>query len=179
MLRRRSLVLVAIAIAIPATAQTFGFSVDGTTAACLAIGDASYRIAGPSEHADYTVRIDPAAATPDIRVQLTGTIDDADFVFIEGSGESRCQGGKSVKVDAAAPADLTIGFANSSARPTQARKTRARFSAFSIRRTRCGCCVRSRASRKARCSARWSIWSKASRRRRSVRRPDAFRFSDR
>ena len=92
MLRRRSLVLVAIAIAIPATAQTFGFSVHGTTAACLAIGDASYRIAGPSEHADYTVRIDPAAATPDIRVQLTGTIDDADFVFIEGGGEMRCQG---------------------------------------------------------------------------------------
>jgi len=106
---------VAIAIAIPATAHTFGFSVHGTTAACLAIGDASYRIAGPGEHADYTVRIDPAAATPDIRVQLTGTIDHADFVFIEGSGETRCQGGKSVKVDAAAPADLTIGFANSSA----------------------------------------------------------------
>jgi hypothetical protein len=102
---------VAIAIAIPATAHTFGFSVHGTTAACLAIGDASYRIAGPGEHADYTVRIDPAAATPDIRVQLTGTIDHADFVFIEGSGETRCQGGKSVKVDAAAPADLTIGFA--------------------------------------------------------------------
>ena len=115
MLRRRSLVLVAIAIAIPATAHTFGFSVHGTTAACLAIGDASYRIAGPGEHADYTVRIDPAAATPDIRVQLTGTIDHADFVFIEGSGETRCQGGKSVKIDAAAPADLTIGFANSSA----------------------------------------------------------------
>ena len=113
MLHRRSLVLVAIAIAIPATAHTFGFSVHGTVAACLGIGDASYRIAGPGE--DYTVRIDPAAATPDIRVQLTGTIDDADFVFIEGSGESRCQGGKSVKVDAAAPADLTIGFANSSA----------------------------------------------------------------
>jgi len=114
-LRRRSLVLVAIAIAIPATAHTFGFSVHGTVAACLGIGDASYRIAGPGEHADYTVRIDPAAATPDIRVQLTGTIDDADFIFIEGSGETRCQGGKSVKIDAAAPADLTIGFANSSA----------------------------------------------------------------
>ena len=115
MLRQRSLVLVAIAIAVPATAQTFGFSVRATAAVCLAIGDASYRIAGPGEHADYTVRIDPAAATPDIRVRLTGTIDDADFVFIEGGGEMRCQGGKSVKVDAAAPPDLTVGFANSSA----------------------------------------------------------------
>jgi hypothetical protein len=114
-LRQRFLVLVAIAIAVPATAQTFGFSVRATAAVCLAIGDASYRIAGPGEHADYTVRIDPAAAAPDIRVQLTEAIDDADFVFIEGSGETRCHGGKSVRIDAAAPADLTVGFASSSA----------------------------------------------------------------
>ena len=114
MLRQRFLVLVALAIAVPATAQTFAFSVRAT-AVCLAIGDASYRIADPGEHADYTVRIDPAAAAPDIRVQLTETIDDADFVFIEGSGETRCHGGKSVKIDAAAPADLTVGFASSAA----------------------------------------------------------------
>ena len=113
-LRQRFLVLAAIAIAVPATAQTFGFSVRATAAVCLAIGDASYRIADPGEHADYTVRIDPAAAAPDIRVQLTETIDDADFVFIEGNGETRCRGGKSVRIDAAAPADLTVGFASSS-----------------------------------------------------------------
>ncbi|HKS64608.1 MAG TPA: hypothetical protein VJT13_23120 [Xanthobacteraceae bacterium] len=114
MLRQRFLVLVALAIAVPATAQTFGFSVRAT-AVCLAIGDTSYRLAGAGEHPDYRVRIDPAAAAPDIRVQLTETIDDADFVFIEGGGETRCHGGKSVKIDAAAPADLTVGFASSAA----------------------------------------------------------------
>ena len=115
MLRQRSLVLVLLAIAVPATAQTFGFSIREAPAICLAIGDTSYRVARPGEHADYTVRIDPAAA-PDVRVAQTGTIDEADFVFIEGTDSTaRCQGGRSVKIDAGAPADLTVGFANSSA----------------------------------------------------------------
>ena len=116
MLRQRSLVLVALAIAVPATAQTFGFSVRETAAVCLSIGGASYRIAAPDEQANHTVRIDPAAAAPDIRIRLTETIDDADFVFIEGSGNAaRCPGGRTVRIDADAPADLTVGFANSSA----------------------------------------------------------------
>jgi hypothetical protein len=115
-LRKRSLVLVLLAIALPATAPTFGFSIGTASPLCLSIGDASYRIATPGEHADYTVRIDPAAAAPDIRVQLTGTIDEADFVFIEGSGQgSRCAGGRTVKVGASAPSDLTVGFASASA----------------------------------------------------------------
>ena len=114
MLRQRSLVLVLLAIAVPATAQTFGFSIREAPAACLAIGDTSYRVARPGEHADYTVRIDPTA--PDVRVALTGTIDEADFVFIEGNDSTaRCQGGRSVKIDAAGAADLTVGFASPSA----------------------------------------------------------------
>jgi hypothetical protein len=49
-------------------------------------------------------------------MQLTGTVDEADFVFIDGSGSAaRCPGGKTVRISAAAPADLTVGFANSSA----------------------------------------------------------------
>ena len=116
MLRQRSLVLVALAIAVPATAQTFGFSARETAAVCLSIGAASYRIAAPGEHADYAVRIDPAAAAPDVRMQLTGTIDEADFVFIDGSGSAaRCPGARTVKINAAGPADLTVGFASSSA----------------------------------------------------------------
>jgi hypothetical protein len=112
---RRSLVLVLLAIAVPA-AQTFGFG--KTTATCLSIGDASYRIAASGERADYTVRIDPAAPTPDIRIRLTEAIDEADFVFIaDGDEAPRCargsSGGKTVKIapDASAP-DLTIGFAS-------------------------------------------------------------------
>ena len=118
MLRQRSLVLVALAIAVPATAQTFGFPARETAAVCLSIGAASYRVAAPGEHADYTVRVDPAAAAPDVRVQMAGTIDEADFIFIDGGGAAaRCPAGKSVKITAAGPADLTVGFANASAPP--------------------------------------------------------------
>lgn len=114
MLRRRSVVLVLLAIAVPATAQTFGFSIGAPAAVCLSIADVSYRIAAPGERADYTVRIDSGGAVPDIRVQLTAAVDEADFVFVEGSGAARCTGAKTVKTITAGPADLTIGFANTS-----------------------------------------------------------------
>ncbi len=110
MLRHKPLVLVLLALAVPATAQTFGFPA-GQSAACVAIGDTRYRIAAADEHADYVVRIDPAAAAPDIRVAMTETVDEADFVFVEESAGGRCSGGKRVKIDPAAAVDLTIGFA--------------------------------------------------------------------
>lgn len=116
MLRQRWLVFALLAVAVPATAQTFGFSIGSNAPVCLSIAEARYRLAAPGERADYTVRIDPTAETPDVRVQLTATIDDADFVFVEGgTGTSPCQDSKAVKIDSAAPADLTLGFASSSA----------------------------------------------------------------
>ena len=121
MLRNRKvLVLLLLAVAVPATAQTFGFSMGAATpAVCLAIGDATYRIASDGARADYTVRIDPAASTPDIRIQLAESADLADFVFVDdGDAPARCPRGlsgiKSVRTDAAGPAaDLVIGFAAS------------------------------------------------------------------
>ena len=70
-------------IAIPATAQTFGFSIGAPAAACLPVGNAIYRLAAPGARADYTVRIDPAARAPDIRIQLAETPDEADFVLVD------------------------------------------------------------------------------------------------
>ena len=121
MLRNRKvLVLLLLAVAVPATAQTFGFSIsEGAPPACLAIGDTTYRIASGGVHADYTVRIDSAAPSPDIRIQLAETADTADFVFVDdGDAPARCPRGasgiKSVRTDAAAPApDLVLGFATS------------------------------------------------------------------
>jgi hypothetical protein len=107
-------------IAVPATAHTFGFSIGASVPACLAIGDTNYRIAAPGERPDYTVRIDPDAAAPDVRIQLTGSIDEADFVVIaDGDAAPRCprgvSGSKSVKLDTAAPApDLVLGLASAS-----------------------------------------------------------------
>jgi len=117
---RRILVLVLSAIAIPATAQTFGFSI-GTpeAAACLPVGSALYRLAAQGAPADYTVRIDPAAAAPDLRVHLSETADQADFVLVDdGEALRGCRGApvRSVKIDAEAVApDLVMGLVAESA----------------------------------------------------------------
>lgn len=117
---RKVLVLLLLAVAVPATAQTFGFSIGAAApSACLAIGNTSYRIASGGVHADYTVRIDPAASSPDLRIQLAETADMADFVFVDdGDAPARClrgaSGTKNVRADAAASApDLVLGFATS------------------------------------------------------------------
>ena len=112
---RRSLVLVLAALALPATAQTFESSGRLSAAACISVANASYRIAAPGERADYTVRLDPAAATPDVRIRFDPSIDAADFVLVSDEGAaSRCRDGaviRTIRIDPAAETpDLTIGF---------------------------------------------------------------------
>jgi hypothetical protein len=110
---RRILVLILSAIAIPATAQTFGFSVRAPEA-CLPVGNALYRLAPPGAPADYTVRIDPAARAPDVRIHLAASPDEADFVLVDdGEAPHRCAGAaiRSVKIDAATSVpDLVVGL---------------------------------------------------------------------
>jgi hypothetical protein len=117
---RKVLVLLLLAVTVPATAQTFGFSIGAATPpVCLAIGEATFRIANDGARADYTVRIDPAAPSPDIRIQLAESADVADFVFVDdGDAPARCLPGssgiKSVRTDATGrAADLVVGFATS------------------------------------------------------------------
>jgi hypothetical protein len=106
-----------LAAAVPATAQTFGFSLGSAPPVCLAIGNATWRLARSG--ADVTVRIDPAAATSDVRIKLVETADEADFIFVDDGAPPSCQAAsatKSVKIDPAATApDLTIGFTSASA----------------------------------------------------------------
>jgi hypothetical protein len=112
----RVLVLLLSAIAIPATAQTFGFSL-GAPAACLPIGTAMYRLAAPGAPADTIVRID-AAMVPDVRVHLSDTPDDADFVLVDdGETPPACHGAsiRSVTIDPAATPDLTVGLTSDAA----------------------------------------------------------------
>jgi hypothetical protein len=112
--------LLLLIIAVPATAHTFGFSIGTSAPACLSIGDTNYRIAAPGERPDYTVRIDPEAAAPDLRIQLSGSIDEADFVVIaDGDAAPRCPRGsaasKTVQFDTSARApDLVLGLARAS-----------------------------------------------------------------
>jgi hypothetical protein len=110
---RRILVLILSAIAIPATAQTFGFPV-WAPEACLPVGNALYRLAPPGAPADYTVRIDPAASAPDVRIHLADSPDEADFVLVDdGEAPHGCAGAaiRSVKIDAVTSApDLVVGL---------------------------------------------------------------------
>jgi hypothetical protein len=118
---RRSLVLLLAAIAVPATAETYDFAASRSIAACIAIADAQYRIAAPNEFADVTVRLDRAAAAPDLRVRLTDAIDEADFVLVgEENPGTGCDSGasptKTVRIAAGATApDLTVGLVGASA----------------------------------------------------------------
>jgi hypothetical protein len=113
--RFKVLAILMLAVAVPATAQTFGFSLGAAAPpACLSIGNTAYRVASETVRPDVTVRIDPAAATPDIRIQLTESADEADFVFVDdGNASPSCRQNstRSVRIDAAAVApDLTVGF---------------------------------------------------------------------
>src|SRR4029077_2212865 len=66
--------------------------------------------------ADLRVRLDPAAAAPDIRIALAESADAADFVFVDdGNAPPACHNGaraRRVRIDAAAATpDLVVGLA--------------------------------------------------------------------
>ena len=97
--------------------EAFAFSIGAAPQACLSIGDAGYRTTTNNLGADLTVRIDPAAAAPDMRIHIAETAAEADFVFVDdGNAPPTCQHGartiKSVKIGAAGTTpDLVVGFA--------------------------------------------------------------------
>jgi hypothetical protein len=113
---RKIAILLLLAAAVPATAQTFGFSL-GLPArnVCLSIGDVTYRVSAGLFRPDYTVRIDPDAASPDVRIHLAAAPDDADFVLVDDGATPGCHaptsGPKTVQVSATATApDLVVGL---------------------------------------------------------------------
>ena len=110
--------LLLLVAAVPATAQTFGFSLGlSTRNVCLSIGAATYRVSANAARPDYTVRVGANEPSPDIRVHLSATPDEADFVLVDDGETARCDtragsATKTVTVSAAAPApDLIVGLA--------------------------------------------------------------------
>jgi hypothetical protein len=145
---RKIAILLVLAAAVPATAQTFGFSLGSAPRnVCLSIDAVTYRLS--DVRPDYTVRIDPNAQTPDVRVHLATTPDDADFVLVDdGTAPAACQTrATTVRVSATAPTpDLVVGFAASMCvRSASRRKRRPRCS-----RSRAGLATRWRAAETAR-----------------------------
>lgn len=115
MLSTRKLAVVALlAIAVPATAQNFGFSLGlSADTVCLAIGASTYRVAADGTTADTTVRIDPGAEAADVRVHITEIADNADFVLVDdGADPPACTGAtRTVALSTARDADLVVALA--------------------------------------------------------------------
>lgn len=106
-----------LAVALPAAAHTFAFSPGSAAEACLAIGNTTYRLARGA--ADVTVRIEPSAVAPNVRIQLAETPDEADFILVDDGAPPACGAAANVKNVSIAPGitavDLVVGFASGSA----------------------------------------------------------------
>jgi len=115
MKRTHAAALLALLVAIPAA--TAGSLFARNEKPCFAAGDAAYRISDGAT-ADVTVRIDNAAAHPDLRMQLTDDAASADFVLVDDAeANNACRGTvQSIRVDPAAHhPDLTVALSRAPA----------------------------------------------------------------
>jgi len=116
MKRTHAAALLALLVAI--TAATAGSFFAPSETPCFAAGDRSYRISNGAA-ADVTVRIDNAAAHPDLRMQLIDDAAAADFVLIDDADAGNaCPGGavQSIRIDAGARnPDLTVALSRAPA----------------------------------------------------------------
>jgi hypothetical protein len=117
MTRTHIAALLVFAVAVPAAiAGSFNTSND---APCFVAGNIGYRMSDNAS-ANVTVRIDNAAAKPDLRVQLIDDATAADFVLLDdGVAAGACPGGtaiQSVRLDpTAANPDLTVALSRAPA----------------------------------------------------------------
>ncbi len=107
MKRAHVISLMALVIAVPAaTAGSFFSSSTSPAKPCFASGDATYELSGSSA-ADYTVRVDNAAANPSLRMQLVDDPAAADFVMVDdGDATEACKAASSLKTVRIDPAAL-------------------------------------------------------------------------
>jgi hypothetical protein len=113
--------LMALAVAIPAATAAGSFLSPDASAAkpCFAAGKAAYAVSHGAA-ADYTVRIDNAAASPSLRMQIVDDPAAADFVLVdEDDAVQACKTAASVKtirIDAAAAEpDVTVAMTRGNA----------------------------------------------------------------
>lgn len=109
--------LITLVVAVPAA--TAGSLFASSTKPCFVTGDTGYELTGAAS-ANFTVRIDNAAARPDLRIQVVDDAATADFVLVDDSDAAEaCQAAgavKSIRIDpAAAKADLTVTLSRAAA----------------------------------------------------------------
>jgi hypothetical protein len=109
--------LLVLSVAVPAA--TAGSFFGSSAKPCFIAGNAGYELSG-SASANYTVRIDNAAARPNLRLQLVDDPTAADFVLVDdGDAADACKAAtaiKSIRIDpTAANADLTVTLSRTAA----------------------------------------------------------------
>jgi hypothetical protein len=81
---------------------------------CLTSGTSTYRMSAGAETPDYRVRIDNAAARPDLRVGLVDRPEIADFVLVDdldAAQSDACAAPKTIRVDAGETLpDMTVSL---------------------------------------------------------------------
>jgi len=109
-------VVVGLVAAVPAGAAGVYLKTSAISTACFAAPAGAFRIT--EEAADYTVRVEDAAADPSLRLQVVDDPAIADFVLVDDE-VSACPSGmplKSVRIDPAAAApDLTVALSRAPA----------------------------------------------------------------
>ncbi|HEY4139773.1 MAG TPA: hypothetical protein VGM57_00065 [Pseudolabrys sp.] len=112
--------VMALVIAVPAATAASSFLSSDASAAkpCFSAGKAAYEMSHGA--ADYTVRIDNAAASPSLRMQIVDDPASADFVLIdEDDAVQACKAAASIKtirIDAAATKpDVTVAMTRGNA----------------------------------------------------------------
>jgi hypothetical protein len=120
MTRTHLAALLVLAAAIPAATAAASFFTSSTSSnvPCFFAGNTGYRISDAG--ADLTVRIDNAAAAPDLRLQLTDDAAAADFVLVDdGDAGSACTGATAMQSIRLVPreghADLTVALSRAPA----------------------------------------------------------------
>lgn len=116
MKRTHAAALLAIVIAVPFAASSLFMP---AAKPCFIAGDTGYRISDDAG-ANIIVRIDNAAANPDLRLQLADNAAAADFVLVDdGDSSNACAGAtaiRSIRLDPkAANPDLTVALSRAPA----------------------------------------------------------------
>lgn len=120
MTRTHLVAMLVVAAAIPAAtaAGSFFTSSASSKAPCFFAGNTGYRISNTD--ADLTVRIDSAAAAPDLRLQLIDDAAAADFVLVDdGDAGAACAGATAIRNIRRDPqsghADVTVALSRAPA----------------------------------------------------------------
>jgi hypothetical protein len=113
-MRIRTAFILAAALAAPAAAYTMLAETPTQPALlsnCFATGASAYQIVTKAPAPDYRIRIDSAAAHPDLRMQLVDRVEQADFVLVDDVGDEpgTCKSARTVTHDGAAGRpDVTV-----------------------------------------------------------------------